>query len=126
MKILAIDLGRRRSGVAFLDTDNGVPIALDPLSHDDYTDAVARITSLVHTKDIDHIVLGLPLLPSGDEGEQARFTRACGDVLRANGCDVLYIDERYTTPDHVLHGDTVAACSILDLVQNVGVDKLVK
>jgi putative transcription antitermination factor YqgF len=124
MKILALDLGLKRTGIAFLDTENGVPLSLDTLHHDSAEEVVEAVTRIAHVKGVTHVVMGLPLLPSGDEGEQASVTRACGELLAEKGLTVSYLDERYTTPKNVAHGDAVAACELLNLAQKLGIDKL--
>ncbi|MEO8229518.1 MAG: Holliday junction resolvase RuvX [Chloroflexota bacterium] len=75
-RILGIDLGERRIGVAAADAD-GAAVALTTLrrARDVGTDAVA-IVRLAAEQEATEIVVGWPLEASGVEGPQARITRA--------------------------------------------------
>lgn len=119
MRILALDVGRRKTGAAYADSANGVPIALDTFEHDSmelFTEHVARIA---RDKQIDRIVLGLPLLPSGDEGSQSDFVRSYGVALVQLNLPVAYLDERYTTHKSTEYdGDAAAACDLLSIALN--------
>ncbi len=118
MRILAFDIGRRRTGVALLDTENDVPIVLDALRHDSFESLIDAVHALAVARGTDRLVLGLPLLLSGDEGEQVAFVRACGERLQALNHRVEYLDERYSTPRTTLtDGDDAAACALLQTYQ---------
>lgn len=97
-RLLGIDLGDRRIGLAVAATETGAARGLATLMrgtpHDDAT-ALARVIAEQH---IDELVVGLPLLPSGDEGAQAAATRAWGDTIgRLVGRPVTWQDERFTS-----------------------------
>lgn len=123
MKLLGLDVGTRRTGVAFLDSDIGIPFPLTTLTHASSEDLMTLVMEIIQVRAIDRVVVGLPRLPSGDEGAQAQESRAFGELLRDRGIDVIYADERYTTPRHLSHknvipvssydGDSAAACAIL-------------
>lgn len=98
-RILALDVGERRTGVSYTDDGLGFPIGLPTISHTSLQELAREVSSIVKQRDIEHIVLGLPLLPSGSEGEQAEIVRSFGALLYTLGIkDISYIDERYTTP----------------------------
>ena len=121
MRILALDLGRRRTGVAFCHTTDGVAVALDTISHASMEEALGKILALYAEKKADRIVLGLPLLLDGSEGEQSGFVRSFSRDLESRGCNVEFLDERYTTFTHAeIDGDAAAAVSLL----NTYVDRL--
>lgn len=114
MRFLGLDIGRRRTGAAFVDDSIGVPLALDTFQHTSIEEAVGMILQACDEREIDLIVIGLPLLPSGKEGSQSVFVRTCGDALEAAGMTVEYLDERYTTSkDTSIDGDAKAACDLL-------------
>lgn len=117
MRLLALDLGRRRTGVAFADSSVGVPLALDTIQTGSEKDLVDQILQLCDEREIDLVVLGLPLLPSGDEGSQSAFAHLIGERLIDAGVEVGYLDERYTTQARPkkddVDGDASAACEIL-------------
>jgi putative Holliday junction resolvase len=58
----------------------------------------ARIVELIERWDVADIVIGLPLLPSGDEGPMAAEVREFADALaRRSGLPVAFWDERLTS-----------------------------
>lgn len=122
MKVLALDIGTRRTGVAYLDSEVGIPLPLDTLIHttdDMLNDAVLKI---VRERKIDRVIVGLPLLPSGEEGAQAAVSRRVGERIAQSGVAMEYRDERYTTPNSTadgpppssFDGDAAAACKLLN------------
>jgi len=116
MRILALDLGKRRTGVSFADDIVGIPLALDTLISADEADLVAQILQLCDEREIDLLVIGLPLLPSGDEGSQSSYVRLIGSRLEDAEVPVEYLDERYTTQKHGENDrDARAACQLLTL-----------
>jgi len=126
VKYLALDLGKSRTGVAFCDSDIGVPVALDTIEHRSRKELLTRVRTIVAERRIDSLVVGLPLLPSGEEGEQATWVRSCAEDLQKIGLPLDFVDERYSTPQTrhrlskneaisggSLDGDAAAACGIL-------------
>lgn len=113
MCVLALDVGRRRTGAAFADGADGVPLALQSIEHASVRQLVAAVASIVRERAADRIVLGLPLLPSGAEGEQAAYVRSVAHALSPLGLPIAFLDERYTTDKGASDGDAKAACEIL-------------
>ena len=123
MRFLSLDIGTRRTGVAYLDTDVGIPLPLDTLIHTSSSELVTAVMEIVRERKIDRIIVGLPLLPSGDEGSQANISREVGSSLGKHGLTIEYADERYSSPRNSAHknvipsknydGDASAACAIL-------------
>ncbi len=128
MRILALDLGERRTGCAYVDTKEvGFPVPLPTLQHSSEDERKAHVLALIHTRSIEHVIIGLPLLPGGSEGAEARGSRLFGDALAKTGIQVTYRDERYTSQSvsHVknprkdggirgLDRDKMAAIAILE------------
>lgn len=114
MKILSLDIGTRHTGVAFADEENGIPLAQDTIEHGTVEELAQSVEKIIDEKKVEHLVLGLPLLPSGEEGAQVQFVRSVADKLKESGIGITFIDERYTTP---ATGDndenTAAACALL-------------
>lgn len=95
-RILGIDPGERRIGVAVSDPSGTIA---SPHSFVDVaTDIIASIRRLCEEYDIDTIVVGLPLRLDGGEGPAARRSRELGEKL-TDGLDVPieFWDERFTT-----------------------------
>lgn len=98
-RILGVDLGERRIGLAIADRDGGRALPLTTLNRkptvDDDAAALSRIAA---DQAVDELVVGLPLHAAGDEGSQAAATRAWADavapILRL---PVTFRDERLTS-----------------------------
>jgi putative Holliday junction resolvase len=94
--MLGLDMGERRIGVAVSDGTLAVPLTI--VEHRSRADDIERIAAIAREQEAELIVVGLPLLESGEEGLQARRTRRFGDaVARRVGVPLVYQDERYTT-----------------------------
>jgi len=94
--MLGLDVGERRIGVALSEGRVAVPLTI--VHHATRTDDLDRIAAIAREREAALVVVGLPLLRSGDEGQQARRTRRFGDALaRRAGVPVVYQDERLST-----------------------------
>ena len=114
MHIIALDIGLRKTGVAFADSESQVPVALDTLQHADLDELAQKLPALIEERSIEHLVLGLPLLPTGAEGHQSEMVRAFAGQYLEGVIPHSFIDERYTTPREKTHdGDSAAALAIL-------------
>lgn len=125
MRTLALDIGTRRTGVALLDDAAGVPVALDTLRHRTEEELITAVRAIVAEREIDRLVIGLPLLPSGAEGAQAAFVRGVAERLRSEvGIPCSFLDERYTTSAAHQPSDTDpdAASAVAILQSFPGVD----
>ncbi len=98
VRFLAIDLGLRKTGLAWLDESVGVALPMDTFRHKSGDEILAHVLALISEKNIDQVILGLPLLPSGDEGSQTEIVKKFADRLRLAGANVRLQDERYSTP----------------------------
>jgi putative Holliday junction resolvase len=96
MRIVGIDLGERRIGVAAADDRVGVAIPLDTV--DAGTDPVDAVGRIVAEQGADEVVVGLPLSMSGAIGPQAEKVLGIVEELRERlGVTVHTWDERLTT-----------------------------
>lgn len=96
--LLGIDYGEKRIGVAASDGSLAVPVAI--VEHTSRERDLDRIADLARERGVEAIVVGMPLLSSGDEGEQARRCRRFGEALaRRSGLPVLYQDETLSSVD---------------------------
>ena len=100
-RVLALDVGNRRVGVAASDPLGLLARPLVTLGRTDEAGDLAAIVALVVREDACHVVVGLPLLPSGDRGEQAErveaFMARLGPALETAGVSWSWWDESYTT-----------------------------
>ena len=114
--VLALDIGTRRTGVAFVDAHTDVPVSMETLKHTSEDELVARVLDIARERACDSCVVGLPLLPDGTEGSQVEIVKNIAQKLENNGLEVSFIDERYTTQGIPgVDGDAVAACALLNL-----------
>jgi putative Holliday junction resolvase len=94
MRVLALDYGTARCGCAISDPTGTVVTPLAPVEPPD----AHRIAELAGSREVDRVVVGLPVTLSGEEGQQARLTRAfaaeLGELLQV---PVETHDERLTT-----------------------------
>ena len=97
-RVIGIDLGTRRIGVAVTD---GLGLTAQPHAtiarHGGQRDLDA-IAAVVRTFDAERVVLGLPLSPEGEVGRAARSAQVFAERLRAAlGVPVDLIDESFST-----------------------------
>jgi len=122
---LAFDIGMRRTGVAFCDVSTRVPLPLQTLEHTSDDELLDAMRALVAEREAGTIVIGLPLLLSGDAGAQSRHVKALVQKLSLAHVEVVLLDERYTTSRSSLYdGDAAAACDLLQVfLDRKAVDK---
>jgi putative Holliday junction resolvase len=116
MRILGLDLGKRHTGVAFVDTVPGFVMALDTIKHKRTEELIEILVRIIKEKNIDALAIGLPRLLDGSEGEQADYVRCIAEeISTAVHLPIQFIDERYssygTTKENA---DAKAACSIVE------------
>lgn len=70
-RILAVDWGVRRIGLAVCDPTGTIATGLDTLEIKGAAEGVRRVTETAVRLEADSIVVGLPLLLSGERGEAA-------------------------------------------------------
>jgi putative pre-16S rRNA nuclease len=98
VKVLALDYGRARTGVAVSDPTGVVARPLGLIEYVNDEDGRAKLLEVVRIEQPDRIVVGLPLTLRGDRGEQARETEAFVQDLRdLVDIPVELFDERFTT-----------------------------
>ena len=98
MKVLALDYGAARTGVAVSDPTGTLARPLCVVERASSENGLARLRELVRDEAPDRVVVGMPLTLRGERGEQARATEAFVDSLRAVlDVPVESFDERFTT-----------------------------
>lgn len=96
MRILAIDFGKKRSGIAVTDTSG---IIAQPLTCVDTAQLMEFLSDYVKKEDVKTIVIGYPRQPNGEDSDSMRYIRPfVGRLKKAiPDVEVEYFDERYTT-----------------------------
>ncbi len=98
MKVVALDFGRARTGVAVSDPTGTVARPLGVVEQAATETGLARVAELVRDEGAEQVVVGLPLTLRGERGEQARETEEFVEALRAAvDVPVETFDERFTT-----------------------------
>ncbi|MCH8814814.1 MAG: Holliday junction resolvase RuvX [Chloroflexi bacterium] len=96
MRIIGIDLGERRIGVAAADDRTGVAVPVDTVEAGD--DVVQTVAQIALDQRADEVVVGLPLSMSGAVGPQAEGVLKVVDELREKLSITVHTwDERLTT-----------------------------
>jgi putative holliday junction resolvase len=98
VKVLALDFGRARTGVAVSDPTGTIARPLGVVDRAASGDGLAELAALIGEQEIERVVVGMPLTLRGERGEQAleteRFVEALSDVTNV---PVVTFDERFTT-----------------------------
>ncbi len=98
MAIAALDLGRRRIGLAVTDDSEGRVFPLGAVERKGNRLDFAEIARRLHDYSVSHFVVGLPINMDGSEGPAARSARSFGDLLhKAMNVPVDFFDERLTS-----------------------------
>ena len=98
MRKMALDYGEVRIGVAFSDLLNIIANGYETYTRKDLDSDLKYLTDLAKEREVDKIIIGLPINMDGTEGERALATRAFGEKLnKASGLPIFYLDERLTS-----------------------------
>jgi putative holliday junction resolvase len=98
MRILALDHGSARCGVAVSDPTGTLATPLAAVERPDTRRGLAQVARLVEVQAAERVVVGLPLTLRGEEGEQAGRARTFAERLeRKVSVPVELHDERLTT-----------------------------
>ena len=129
MKVLAVDYGDARTGIAMSDLLCSIVGSTTVIHSRRQDKTIEEILRLIQENGVGEIVVGLPRNMDGSEGPRAALCREFADRLReATGLSVAMWDERRTTveahqilSEHNYHGkkrkntvDAVAASLILE------------
>ena len=97
-RVLALDYGEARCGVAVSDPTGTLATPLDPILRPGTRKGIRRIVTLAEELDVKTIVVGLPLSLSGGDSAQTAETRAWAERLSGLvSVPVELLDERFTT-----------------------------
>jgi putative Holliday junction resolvase len=98
VKIVALDYGSARTGVAVSDPTGTIARPLAVVERAASEAGLERLAQLIHDEGAERVVVGLPLTLRGEHGAQARETDAFVEALRAAvDVPVESYDERFTT-----------------------------
>ena len=123
--VLGLDVGDVRIGVARAHTIARLPEPLTVIDRKN-EDALARIASLIASETAGLLVIGLPVLPSGDDGLQARAVREfVASLSESVKLPYVFVDGSFTSAEADTYlaskqwkdqstNDAIAACLIIE------------
>ncbi len=98
MRVLGVDLGSRRIGLAISDVDASFAFPLEAIESAGVSRDIEALRVLIAERDIERVVVGLPLHMDGRAGAEAELARQfAGALADAAGLIVELLDERWTT-----------------------------
>ena len=98
MKVIALDYGSARTGVAVSDPTGTIARPFGVVERAASDDGLERVARIVRDEGAERVVVGLPLTLRGEHGAQARETDSFVEALRAAlDVPVESYDERFTT-----------------------------
>ena len=100
MRVLALDYGSARCGCALSDPTGTIVTPIDPVQRPDSRRGMSALRELVREREVERVVVGLPLSLRGTDTDQTRQTRDFARRLArrlGEGVPVEMHDERFTT-----------------------------
>lgn len=129
MRVLGVDFGGKRIGIASGDTETALP---SPKQAIDASGKLSRdaeaIAGLARAESAELVVLGEPLDLNGEPTKMSKICRKLGDEISQTGFNVVFVNEALTSvASHTVlrefgmtaaqrrrHIDSEAACRILE------------
>ena len=97
-RVLGIDVGDRRIGLALSDSGGILASPLTIIEHTTATGNIEVILKIAQERGAERIIVGLPRLMNGDIGPQAQKVQAFAEAMRSHTqIPIEYRDERLTT-----------------------------
>ena len=97
-RLLAIDPGKVRIGLAISDADRHIASPLTTYTRRDPARDAQFLKKVIDDEEVGAIIIGLPVRMNGFEGEQAQAARTFGAWLyETTGVPCLFYDERFTS-----------------------------
>ena len=100
MRVLALDYGGARCGCALSDPTGTLVTPIAAVPRPATKRGLAALQSLIREREVDRVIVGLPLSLRGHDTDQTRETRAFAEALSLRlgaGVPVEMHDERFTT-----------------------------
>jgi len=99
MRVLGIDYGERRIGLALSDPTGTLATPLPTLKRRaGKRPPIKAMEEIIQARDVEALVMGLPLTLEGEESDWTRTVREVGSALsQRTGLQVHYVDERLTS-----------------------------
>lgn len=123
MRILALDYGRARCGCALSDPTGTIVTPIDPIARPAGRRGLAALVALVADREVERVIVGLPISLRSEDTDQTRETREFAATLSARLGERIPVelhDERFTTriagrmPDNTTSEHSRAAAILLE------------
>ncbi|MCL2846322.1 MAG: Holliday junction resolvase RuvX [Firmicutes bacterium] len=103
-KILGIDYGMRRIGIAVTDQNGTFASPLAVIPNHGHKKTAAALADLIKREGVELVVMGLPLYRDGNESPMSTAVREFAAVLAETGVAVTFWEESHTSQraeDHI-------------------------
>ncbi len=98
MKILGIDYGKKRIGLAISDSLQILATPMPTLEVKSISDAISKLQNIIRSQNAKRVIIGLPLGSKGDETQQSIKVRYFANALKAsNGSEIEFWNESLST-----------------------------
>jgi putative Holliday junction resolvase len=98
MRLLGLDVGKSRIGVAFCDTSVGIIFPRNVINVKSEEKAIEEITKIVEQDKIDKIIVGLPLNFNSTRSNIQSYVENFVNLLKKKvKVEIEFFDERFTT-----------------------------
>lgn len=99
-KILALDIGRKKTGLALTDFDQVIVFSRPEIFHLSEEDLLVQLGEFLNNEKVCKIIIGLPLGLKGNSTEQTEFTKKLSEKIKNKfKIDVKMIDERFSSQE---------------------------
>lgn len=99
-RILAVDFGDARTGLAATDFTGSIQVPLEPLHGMDRPSCAKAIAALAKERETETVVVGVPFAPDGGLGKRGATTAEFINLLAKHcPCPVVSVDESHTTDE---------------------------
>ncbi|MGI6216433.1 MAG: Holliday junction resolvase RuvX [Coriobacteriales bacterium] len=100
MRILALDIGRKRTGIAATDATGTIASPVKVLPSNEVFDNAKTFRRVIEDYEPELLVVGLPVSLDGNENDHAKWVREVADkISAATSIPVEFQDERLTSSE---------------------------
>ncbi len=99
-RILAIDYGDVRVGLALSDLTCTIAQPFKTLNYDDMDHLINQLSEIITEKQVNKVVVGIPYNMKGDDTQQTTKVREFVSILEQKlGYEIIFVDERLTSSE---------------------------
>jgi putative holliday junction resolvase len=121
-RILALDLGKKRIGLAISDELSLTAQGLETLERKGRRQDIESLRKLAAARGVTQFLIGDPLHMSGEASRQGEYTREfAGELERKTGLPVEFRDERWTSREAER---TIRGAGVANHVRKATIDRL--